>query len=58
MEGLKEEGEEVISERKNTHALHAGLIISGQQVEHYEIAANGSLCSWAQQRDIMMSMNS
>jgi ferritin-like metal-binding protein YciE len=49
MEGLVEEGEEVISEHKNTTALDAGLIISAQKVEHYEIAAYGSLCSWAEQ---------
>jgi ferritin-like metal-binding protein YciE len=49
MEGLIEEGEEVISEQKNSAALDAGLIISAQKVEHYEIAAYGSLCSWAEQ---------
>jgi len=49
MEGLIEEGEEVISAQKNSNALDAGLIISAQKVEHYEIAAYGSLCSWAEQ---------
>lgn len=49
MEGLVEEGEEVVSEQKNTSALDAGLIISAQKVEHYEIAAYGSLCAWAEQ---------
>ena len=49
MEGLIEEGEEVISEQKNSNALDAGLIISAQKVEHYEIAAYGSLCCWAEQ---------
>jgi ferritin-like metal-binding protein YciE len=49
MEGLVEEGEEVISEQKNSSALDAGLIISAQKVEHYEMAAYGSLCSWAEQ---------
>jgi len=49
MEGLIEEGEEVISEHKSTDALDAGLIISAQKVEHYEIASYGSLCSWAEQ---------
>src|ERR1041385_9139807 len=32
MEGLVEEGEEIISEQKNTNALDAGLIISAQKV--------------------------
>jgi ferritin-like metal-binding protein YciE len=49
MEGLIEEGEEVISEQKDSNALDAGLIISAQKAEHYEIAAYGSLCSWAEQ---------
>lgn len=49
MEGLIEEGEEILSEQKNTNALDAGLIISAQKAEHYEIAAYGALCSWAEQ---------
>jgi ferritin-like metal-binding protein YciE len=49
MEGVIEEGEEVISEQKNSSALDASLIISAQKVEHYEIASYGSLCSWAEQ---------
>src|SRR6266498_4242612 len=49
MEGLVKEGGEVMSEQKGASALDAGLIISAQKVEHYEIAAYGSLCSWAEQ---------
>ena len=33
----------------NQFALDAGLIISAQKVEHYEIASYGGLCSWAEQ---------
>ena len=47
MEGLIEEGEEVISEQKNSNALDAGLIISAQKVEHYEIASYGCARTWA-----------
>lgn len=43
MKGLLEEGEELISEK----AGDAALISAAQKVEHYEIAAYGSLASWA-----------
>jgi ferritin-like metal-binding protein YciE len=48
MEGLVKEAEQVISELpKGTMVRDAGLIISGQKVEHYEIAAYGSLVQLA-----------
>src|SRR5436190_23957113 len=43
MQGLVEEGEELIREEEGD----AALICAAQKVEHYEIAAYGSLCSWA-----------
>jgi len=43
MQGLVEEGEELISEEEGD----AALICAAQKVEHYEIAAYGSLESWA-----------
>ena len=43
MKGLIEEGEERIKEEEGD----AGLICAAQKVEHYEIAAYGSLHSWA-----------
>ncbi len=43
MQGLIEEGEEIIREEEGD----AALICAAQKVEHYEIAAYGSLCSWA-----------
>jgi len=49
MDGLVEEGNEVISETTDgTLTRDAGLIVSGQKVEHYEIATYGSLRSLAQ----------
>ena len=48
MEGLIEEGKDMMAEKKDSSALDAGLIISAQKVEHYEIAAYGSLCTWAE----------
>lgn len=44
MEGLTKEGEHVIEEtEKGSATRDAGIIISAQKVEHYEIAAYGSL---------------
>lgn len=48
MEGLVKESQNVIEEMpKGTAARDAGLIISAQKVEHYEIAAYGSLVQLA-----------
>jgi ferritin-like metal-binding protein YciE len=48
MEGLVKEGQNVIEEQpKGTAARDAGLIISAQKIEHYEIAAYGSLVQLA-----------
>jgi ferritin-like metal-binding protein YciE len=44
MAGLLEEGQELIQEK----AGDAALICAAQKVEHYEIAAYGSLKSWAE----------
>lgn len=46
MEGLVEEGEEMIEEQEGD-ALDAGLISAAQRVEHYEIAAYGSVRTYA-----------
>jgi ferritin-like metal-binding protein YciE len=43
MKGLIEEGEELIKEEEGD----AALIAAAQKVEHYEIAAYGSLKAWA-----------
>ena len=48
MQGLIEEGEEVIQEDSATEALDAGLIAAAQRVEHYEIAAYGSVHAFAE----------
>ena len=44
MQGLVEEGEDVIDEELGD----AALICAAQKVEHYEIASYGSLQSWAE----------
>jgi ferritin-like metal-binding protein YciE len=49
IEGLIEEGKEVMSEAEPGQVMDAGLIAAAQAVEHYEIARYGTLRSWAQQ---------
>ena len=48
IDGIIEEGEEVMSEYKGTPALDAGLIAAAQAVEHYEITRYGTLKRWAE----------
>jgi ferritin-like metal-binding protein YciE len=42
MEGLIEEGKEIMAEDLDENAIDAGLIGAAQKVEHYEIAAYGT----------------
>ena len=47
MQGLIEEGKEMMEEYEDSPALDAALIAAAQKVEHYEIASYGTLCAWA-----------
>ncbi len=47
MEGLLEEGKEVLEEEGDPAVIDAALIASAQRVEHYEIAAYGCLRTYA-----------
>lgn len=47
MEGLIEEGKELMEEDASPAVADAGLICAAQKVEHYEIAAYGTLVTWA-----------
>jgi ferritin-like metal-binding protein YciE len=47
MEGLLKEGEEMIKEEDPSPVLDAALIGAAQKVEHYEIAAYGTLATYA-----------
>lgn len=47
IEGILEEGQEVMQEYKGMPALDAGLLAAAQAVEHYEIARYGTLRTWA-----------
>lgn len=48
MQGLVQEGEEVIEENSDGDALDAGLIAAAQRVEHYEIAGYGCVRTFAE----------
>ena len=48
MEGLIEEGKEMMEEDLDENAIDAGLIGAAQKVEHYEIAAYGTARTHAQ----------
>ena len=47
MEGLVKEGAEVMEEDFEDAVLDEGLIGAAQRVEHYEIAAYGTVCEFA-----------
>jgi ferritin-like metal-binding protein YciE len=48
IDGIIEEGAEILEEYKGTPALDAGLIAAAQAVEHYEITRYGTLKRWAE----------
>lgn len=47
MEGLLEEGEELLKERADSDVLDAALIAAAQRVEHYEMAGYGCARTYA-----------
>jgi ferritin-like metal-binding protein YciE len=47
IEGILDEGEEIMDEYSDTPALDAGLLAAAQAVEHYEISRYGTLKTWA-----------
>lgn len=49
MQGVLEEGEELLEEKSEADVLDAGLIGAAQRVEHYEMAAYGTARTHAQQ---------
>jgi ferritin-like metal-binding protein YciE len=48
IEGILEEGQEIMEEYKGNPALDAGLLAAAQAVEHYEISRYGTLKAWAE----------
>jgi ferritin-like metal-binding protein YciE len=47
--GISEEGAEIMKDFKGMPALDAGLVAAAQAVEHYEISRYGTLSIWAQE---------
>ena len=47
IDGIIDEGKEIIGEYKGSPALDAGLLSAAQAVEHYEITRYGTLVTWA-----------
>lgn len=47
IEGILDEGKEIMDEYAETSALDAGLLAAAQAVEHYEISRYGTLRAWA-----------
>ncbi|SEB89013.1 ferritin-like domain-containing protein [Bradyrhizobium erythrophlei] len=53
IEGIIDEGKEIMDEYADTPALDPGLLAAAQAVEHYEISRYGTLKAWASK----LSMN-
>src|SRR4029078_2540489 len=49
IQGILDEGKEIMDEYKGCEALDAGMIAAAQAVEHYEMCRSGTLKQWAQQ---------
>jgi ferritin-like metal-binding protein YciE len=52
IEGIIDEGKEIMEEYADTPALDAGLLAAAQSVEHYEISRYGTLKAWAAKLDM------
>ena len=48
IEGILEEGEEILEAFGGTDAVDAGLVATAQAVEHYEMARYGTMVAWAE----------
>ncbi len=47
--GITEEGAEIMKDFKGMPALDAGLLAAAQAVEHYEMSRYGTLRTWAEE---------
>ena len=57
MDGLLEEGKEVMQEAEDDDTLDAGMLAAAQAVEHYEIARYGTMVAWAQELGMIDAAN-
>jgi len=49
IDGILDEGKEIMEECEDDEACDAGMLAAAQAVEHYEITRYGTLVAWAQQ---------
>lgn len=49
MDGIIEEGKEIMDEAEDPDTRDAGMIAAAQAVEHYEITRYGTMIAWAKQ---------
>ena len=49
IQGILDEGKEIMEEYKGSEALDAGMLAAAQAVEHYEMTRYGTLISWAKE---------
>ncbi|MGX1305351.1 ferritin-like metal-binding protein YciE [Amorphus suaedae] len=52
IDGILEEGKEIMEEATDADARDAGMIAAAQAVEHYEITRYGTLVAWAKRLKI------
>ena len=57
IEGILEEGKQIMQEYKGSPALDAGLLAAAQAVEHYEISRYGTLKTWAEKLGLETAVN-
>ena len=57
IDGITDEGKEIMKEFKGTPALDAGLLAAAQAVEHYEISRYGTLRTWAAELGLSEAVN-
>jgi ferritin-like metal-binding protein YciE len=49
IQGILDEGKEIMEEYKGCDALDAGMLAAAQAVEHYEMSRYGTLRTWAEE---------
>ena len=52
IDGILEEGEEVMKDAKDDTVRDAAMLAAAQSVEHYEISRYGTLVAWAEKMDL------
>ena len=57
IEGILDEGKEIMEEYKGSPALDAGLLAAAQAVEHYEISRYGTLKAWAEKLGLKQAVS-